>query len=107
MKSRLAKLSLIVGAAVLASHAWAKSPALPNDAAPAAAHQAPASAARAAAPTDAATTIAANHVRAATPAPSTRMVTAAGSVLVLVDGVVSHANLARIHPPAPGFVYER
>ena len=34
-------------------------------------------------------------------------VTAAGSVMVLADGIVVHADVADIRPPAPGFVYER
>jgi len=34
-------------------------------------------------------------------------ITAAGSVIVLADGIVAQARLARIDPPAPGFVYER
>ncbi len=47
-------------------------------------------------------TVAAN-VHAATPT----TVTAAGSVIVLSDGIVANATMAQIQPPAPGFVYER
>jgi hypothetical protein len=36
-----------------------------------------------------------------------RLVTAAGSVLVLEGGVVVQARFAQITPPAQGFVYER
>jgi hypothetical protein len=107
MKTRLARLSLIVGGAVLALQAFAQSPAQPDDAATAAAYRAAVGAARVLAPTDSATTIAANAVKVASPKPSSRMVTTAGSVLLLSDGVVSHASMAQIHPPAPGFVYER
>jgi hypothetical protein len=107
VKPHLPKLFLIVAGAVLSMQASAKSPAQPDGAATAAAPKAPTSAARALVPTEAATTIAATHARATTPTPSTRLVTAAGSVLVLVDGVVSQANIARIQPPAPGFMYER
>jgi hypothetical protein len=34
-------------------------------------------------------------------------VTAAGSVIVLADGIVANARMAQVQPPAPGFVYER
>lgn len=37
----------------------------------------------------------------------TATVTAAGSVIVLADGIVANATLAQIQPPADGFVYER
>lgn len=52
------------------------------------------------------TTLAAN-TRVALPAPVTRTVNAAGSVLVLVDGIVTSASIAPVPVPAPGFVYER
>ncbi len=85
MKTCFLKLSLTAAGAVLASHAFAA--------------DAPAASA-------APVTVAANTT-ASKPAPLTRMVVAAGSVLVLVDGVVANARIAQIHPPAAGFVYER
>lgn len=45
------------------------------------------------------------NARAASP--SVTRVTAAGSVIVLADGIVANATIAQILPPAPGFVYER
>ncbi|OGA97984.1 MAG: hypothetical protein A3E25_03070 [Burkholderiales bacterium RIFCSPHIGHO2_12_FULL_69_20] len=33
-------------------------------------------------------------------------ITAAGSVLVLADGIVANARTAQVQPPAPGFQYE-
>lgn len=33
--------------------------------------------------------------------------TAAGSVIVLADGIVANATMAQIQPPADGFAYER
>ncbi len=39
--------------------------------------------------------------------PALRTITAAGSVIVLADGIVANASMAQIPPPAPGFVYER
>ena len=50
-------------------------------------------------------TVAAN-AKAATPT-SAMMITAAGSVIILSDGIVANATMAQIQPPAPGFVYER
>jgi hypothetical protein len=34
-------------------------------------------------------------------------IAAAGSVIVLADGIVANAAIAAIQPPADGFVYER
>ena len=48
----------------------------------------------------------ATNVKAATPT-SAMMITAAGSVIILSDGIVANATMAQIQPPAPGFVYER
>ena len=48
----------------------------------------------------------ATNVKAAT-LPSATTVTAAGSVIILSDGIVANARVAQIQPPAPGFVYER
>lgn len=44
-------------------------------------------------------------LRRAAPTPVT--VHAAGSVLLLADGIVADALIAPLAPPAPGFVYER
>lgn len=38
---------------------------------------------------------------------TTTVVQAAGSVIVLADGIVANAAVAQIQPPAEGFVYER
>lgn len=45
--------------------------------------------------------------RTALPAPATTSFTAAGSVIVLADGIVANATLAQIQAPADGFAYER
>jgi hypothetical protein len=34
-------------------------------------------------------------------------VVAAGSVIILADGIVANAHVAPVEPPADGFVYER
>ncbi len=39
--------------------------------------------------------------------PTLRTTTAAGSVIILADGIVANASMVQIQPPAPGFVYER
>ena len=44
---------------------------------------------------------------AATSFSTTTTVHAAGSVLLLADGIVADAHIAPLSPPAPGFVYER
>jgi hypothetical protein len=93
MTSRYLDLTLILGGAVLASSAVAQT-AVPQ---PSAAPEHP----KVAAATPAA------GARAVVRAPGTAVFTAAGSVVVLTDGVVSKAAMATIHPPAPGFVYER
>lgn len=50
-------------------------------------------------------------LRGAAPAHATSITTttvhAAGSVLLLADGIVADAHIAPLAPPAPGFVYER
>ena len=45
-------------------------------------------------------------LRSAAPAAATT-VHAAGSVLLLADGIVADAHIAPLPAPAPGFVYER
>lgn len=103
MKTLLVKLTLIAGGAVLASHANAQSPVQPGSAAattlPRALDSTPWS------PPE--TVTAAAKIGTASPTPVKRMVTAAGSVIFLVDGIVAQANIAPIHPPAQGFMYER
>jgi hypothetical protein len=39
-------------------------------------------------------------------APPLRVVTAAGSLLILAEGIVANARFAQVQPPAPGFVYD-
>jgi hypothetical protein len=97
VKRRLAPLTLIAACGLMAAHALAQSPTAPTrKAAPAAKTvKAPAKASKtltAAAPSSLA-------------APLT--VTAAGSVIVLADGIVANAVTAQIAPPPEGFVYER
>jgi hypothetical protein len=99
VKTCLFKFALIAGGAALASHAFAQ----PGIAVTKTTLRAPASAPRSPVAT---TTVAAN-ARVAMPTPVTRTVIAAGSVLVLVEDIVADATIAQIHPPAPGFVYER
>jgi ribosomal protein S11 len=50
---------------------------------------------------------AAASAKAAKPVVAAATTTAAGSVIVLADGIVANAALAKIQPPADGFVYER
>ncbi len=50
---------------------------------------------------------AAAAVSQAAAAAGTRTFHAAGSVIVLVNGVVASARIAPVAVPAPGFVYER
>ena len=98
MKPGLVKMSLILCTALMAPHAIAQSPTQPHAAAKSAATKAPAHSPKT--QTAAISGKAANTAVVAT-------VTAAGSVIVLADGIVAHATLAQIQPPADGFVYER
>ena len=97
----------------MATHACAQSPAQPTGQAAATSLTAAGSAPRSppvTAPPTATTSVTANvtaHVGAPRPASGRTTVTAAGSVIILVDGIVANASIAQIHPPAPGFVYER
>jgi hypothetical protein len=50
---------------------------------------------------------AAASVKGAKPTVALATITAAGSVIVLADGIVANATLAQIQAPADGFVYER
>jgi uncharacterized membrane protein YebE (DUF533 family) len=104
MKTCLFKLSLIAGGAMLASHTLAQSSSQQGDTATTMALRTPATAAKP--PNTPNTTLAANG-KTSLPATGTRAVIAAGSVLFLSDGIVDSAAMAQIHPPAPGFVYER
>lgn len=67
----------------------------------------PASPAEVPARADAPVVAAAVDIRARPPVRDLRLVTAAGSVIVLADGVVAQARIAQVQPPAAGFVYER
>ena len=82
----------------MAMPAFAQSSVQPRSAVAATPVRAPASAPKA-------LSVAAN-VKAAKLAPATTF-TAAGSVIILSDGIVANATVAQIQPPAPGFVYER
>lgn len=88
MKRKLVKMSLISCCALVGTHAFAQSASKALVDAPK--MQTAAASAKAAKPVVAAATI-----------------TAAGSVIVLADGIVANAALAKIQPPADGFVYER
>jgi hypothetical protein len=50
---------------------------------------------------------AAASVKGAKPSVALATITAAGSVIVLADGIVANAALAQMQAPADGFVYER
>jgi hypothetical protein len=89
VKRCLVKTSLIACCALAATHASAQSSARPDSVIEKAKTQ----------------TAAANVRTARSPLVAT--VTAAGSVIVLADGIVANAILAQIQPPADGFVYER
>jgi len=82
----------------MAAHAFAESPAQPG---------APAATPTVRAPASALKPLAVATNARATNAASVTRVTAAGSVIILADGIVANATIAQIHPPAPGFVYER
>jgi hypothetical protein len=94
----LVKLTLIAGGAMLASHAYAQPAAQPADA--------PATTTLKASPSAPSSSTVTTNV-AANLAANARTVNAAGSILILADGIVAGASMAQIHPPAPGFVYER
>lgn len=98
MKRCLVKMSLISCCALLGTHAFAQSSAQPRSAATKATGKASADVPKAQA-------VAAN-VKAVKPVLAAT-VTAAGSVIVLADGIVANATLAQIQPPADGFMYER
>ncbi|MBL8344564.1 MAG: hypothetical protein JNN03_03915 [Rubrivivax sp.] len=106
MKPLLARLTLISSCALMSTlvsaPAFAQATSPPR-ATPGIQAATPTLAAPASAPKPVA--VAAN-ARVASPASVTR-VTAAGSVIILADGIVANATIAQILPPAPGFVYER
>ena len=52
-------------------------------------------------------TAAGSDARAAARTPGTTRVTAAGSVIILADGIVANAAFAQVLPPTHGFAYER
>jgi predicted house-cleaning NTP pyrophosphatase (Maf/HAM1 superfamily) len=82
----------------MAMPAFAQTSAQPRSTAAATPVKAPASSPKA-------LTVAAANAKAATLTSATP-VTAAGSVIILSDGIVANASMAQIEPPAPGFVYE-
>ncbi len=88
MKRCLVEMSLIACGALMATHAVAQSD---GRAAAKKTQTAAANVAKAAKPTLAAVT----------------SIAAAGSVIVLADGIVANATVAQIQAPADGFVYER
>lgn len=88
MKRSLVKLSLVSCCALGVTHAVAQS-----------AIKAPVDAPK--------TQTAAASVKADKPVVAMATFTAAGSVIVLADGIVANAALAQIQAPADGFVYER
>jgi hypothetical protein len=107
MKPCLLTLTIIAGCAAWSAPAFAQS-AVPQVSA--VAPTAPKVAAGAAKPADV-ITAASPDARVLLRTPGTTAATltiaAAGSLIVLRDGIVANASLAQILPPAPGFVYER
>lgn len=97
VKSRLVKLSLVSAGALIAVSAFAQS------ASPSGRADTPKAKA---APRNSKTVTAAADVKGKAPAAATTVV-AAGSVIVLADGIVANARIAPVEPPANGFVYER
>jgi len=104
VKTGLVKLGLLA-CSVLLTPALAQSLPPAADAATPGAGPAPAKAAneRAGAPK---TLVAAASPRTAAPTAVVK-IAAAGSLIVLEDGIVANAAIAQIRPPAPGFQYER
>ncbi len=104
MKNCLFKLTLVAAGTMLASHVYAQSVvqlATPTSApAPAPAPTISQS------PTGGKITVAAN-AKAPMPTSGARSSSAAGSVVVLADGIVFSPAVLQIQPPAPGFAYER
>ncbi len=96
MKHNLIKLALISSGMLLGANAAAQSSPPSRAVSPAALD---------AKTKEAPVTVAAN-VKPGVPLSVTR-VNAAGSVIVLADGIVANASMASFQPPARGFVYER
>lgn len=116
MKRHLVKTSLVSCFALMAAHAAAQSAEPASDdvtpmvtralAKPPTKQPVPKSAGKAA--VDGAKTRTADAgTRSALPASASTSFTAAGSVIVLADGIVANAAMAQIQPPADGFAYER
>lgn len=102
MAVRLAPLSLCACCALLAAPALAQTATRPGVVAGPTIQAAPAAGPAARVPVQ---TVAASGRIGVSAAPTT--VQAAGSVIVLADGIVANATMAQIAPPAPGFEYER
>ena len=101
MNRGLVKMSIIACCALMTAHALAQSTTPPRRAV------ATNAASRAAAEAPKTQTVAANVKAAKAPVAVATIITAAGSVIVLADGIVANATMAQIQPPADGFVYER
>jgi hypothetical protein len=103
VKTSLGKLTLIAGITVLAWPTLAQT-ANPSEAAPGATLKPASNLLRPLAQN--VSTASAADFRTARLAPVTRTIAAAGSLIVMVDGVVVNASMAQIQPPGAGFVYE-
>lgn len=104
MKTCFFKLTLLAGSALLASHVFAQPVSQQGDSSTTIALKSAPSTPK---PLAVTTTNLAAHGKTALPSTGVRAVIAAGSVLLLSDGIVDSAAMAQIQPPAPGFVYER
>lgn len=107
MKPRLVKLCLISGCALLANQAHAQAPAQPVPSGVQSALRATDNAPKPPASTTKLAAVGRVDGLSAVPTPDITRATAAGSVLILVNGVVTRATLAQIQPPGAGFEYER
>lgn len=112
MKNCIFKLSLMASGALLASGAFAQSASQPGDLGATMALKTAASTAKPqnvtapSLPTATTSTTVAANLKPALSATGIKAVIAAGSVLVLSDGIVHSTALTQIQPPAPGFMYE-
>ena len=96
MKHYIVKVALISSGMLLSANALAQATPAPRAVTPAAVD----------AKAKEATVTAAANVKPGATLSVTR-VNAAGSVIVLADGIVANASMASFQPPARGFVYER
>lgn len=105
MKNCLLTLTLIAGCVASATPAFAQSAPSAQPQGHAIATTAPRAAAGAPKAVAAVTAASADARGPERAAGATRF-TAAGSVVVLADGIVANASNAQILPPAPGFAYD-